>query len=32
MEYGVPIAEGNLTEMLRHIQFWSTRTDKIPPA
>ena len=31
MEYGMPIAEGNLTEMLRHIQFWFNRTDKIPP-
>ena len=31
MEYGMPIAEGNLTEMLRHIQFWFNRTDRIPP-
>jgi arginine-tRNA-protein transferase len=31
MEYGDPIAEGSLTEVLRHIQFWSTRSDKIPP-
>ena len=30
MEYGMPIAEGK-SEMLRHIQFWFNRTDKIPP-
>ena len=32
MEYGVPIAQGPLHEMLHHIQIWSTRFDKIQPA
>ena len=31
MEYGVPIAEGSLSEIIQHIQLWSTRVDKIPP-
>ena len=31
MEYGAPIAEGTLSEIVQHIQLWSTRIDKIPP-